>query len=179
MNVGILSIQGSVVEHAKILKKLGVNFIFVKNNVALKDLTHLIIPGGESTTLTKLLKECGMWDQLKKRAKHKTLQIFGTCAGAILCEQFGLGAKVTRNAYGAQLNSFSADLESKKFPDLKGLFIRAPKFESVADSVTILAEYKGEPVLIQQNNILASAFHPELTKDTRIHEHFLNNEQTI
>jgi 5'-phosphate synthase pdxT subunit len=176
MKTGILSIQGSVVEHSNILKQLGVNFILVRSLEDLKPITHLIIPGGESTTLTKLLKVYGLWDELKKRAEDKTIKIFGTCAGAILCEHFGLNAKINRNAYGAQLNSFSANLESKQFPDLKGVFIRAPRFESVGDNVTILARHEDEPVLIEQDNFLACAFHPELADEIRIHEYFLSSK---
>ncbi len=173
LTVGILAIQGSFAEHAMILKKMRVDFIYVRSLDDLQNLTHLIIPGGESTTLTKLLKAYGIWDQLQKRAENKTLKIFGTCAGAILCQQFGLDIKVNRNGYGAQLNSFTTELTSEKFPNLTGIFIRAPRFQSVGKNVTILAEHTNEPVLIEQDNFLAAAFHPELSDETRIHEYFL------
>ena len=172
--VGILNIQGSVIEHSNILRQLGVDFILVRSKKDLEKITRLIIPGGESTTLTVLLKSSGLWEELKKRAENKTLKIFGTCAGAILCQHFGLNAKIKRNGYGAQLNSFSAELESEQFPHLRGIFIRAPRFQSLGDNVKILARYGNEPVLIQQDNLLAAAFHPELTDDTRVHKYFLN-----
>lgn len=183
IKVGILSIQGSVIEHMGILKKLKVPFRLVRSKEDLKDLTHLIIPGGESTTLVKLLQEYKIWDQLKERCDPPSprlrraqgqLKIFGTCAGAILLEGLGMNVKVKRNAYGSQLESFSANLTSKKFPNLRGVFIRAPKF-IVSSKAKVLARYKKEPVLVKDKNFLATAFHPEISGDTRVHKFFLED----
>lgn len=171
--IGILSIQGSFAEHGDILKKLHVPFIFVRSKEGLEQLTHLILPGGESTTMTKLLREYDMWNMLEEKIKNKSLHVFGTCAGAILCEKLSMDIKVDRNAYGAQQNSFSAELSSTQFPNLRGVFIRAPKFTSTKKSVTILATHNQKPCLIEQDNMLAASFHPELAGETRIHEYFL------
>jgi len=172
--IGILAIQGSFIEHANILKKLKASFMFVKSKNDLENLTHLIIPGGESTTITSLLKEFNMWKYLQEKIKSKQIKIFGTCAGAIICDQLGMNIKTKRNGYGSQLNSFTAPLNSKIFPDLSGVFIRAPKIISSDKTVKILATYINEPVLIQDNNFLVATFHPELNNETRIHKYFLN-----
>ncbi|MFA6427136.1 MAG: pyridoxal 5'-phosphate synthase glutaminase subunit PdxT [Candidatus Magasanikbacteria bacterium] len=171
--IGVLSIQGSFAEHGKILTKLHVPFIFVRSKEKLQTITHLIIPGGESTTLTKLLHEYDMWNMLEEKIKSKLLQVFGTCAGTILCEKLGMDIKVDRNAYGAQQHSFSAELDSTLFPHLRGVFIRAPRFISNGESVKILVTHQQEPCLAEQENFLAASFHPELAGETRIHEYFL------
>mgnify|MGYP000937334257 CR=1 FL=1 len=167
--VGILALQGSFAEHAKILEQLSQKYIFVRSKQDLENITHLIIPGGESTTLEKLLWEFDMWGHLK----NKKLNIFGTCAGAILCQKLGLDIEIERNAYGAQQASFIAELDSKIFKKLQGVFIRAPKFKVQNKKIKILAHYKQAPVLVQQNNFLVASFHPELRKDTRVHAFFL------
>lgn len=177
-NIGILAIQGSIIEHEKILQKLHVDYSLVRSKEQLQNLTHIIIPGGESTTMTKLLKDFDMWDVLNEKisvpsGKNKKLKVFGTCAGAILLSKFGMDIKVERNGYGAQLDSFSADLVSKQFPNLKGIFIRAPRFTSHGSDVKVLVTHDNEPVLLEQENMLASSFHPELAHETRIHEWFL------
>lgn len=171
--VGILNIQGSVQEHAQILKKMRVPFVLVKTKKELEKITHLIIPGGESTTLTKLLRDFDIWDMLQKKVKAKKIKIFGTCAGAIICQKLGMNIKVKRNGYGAQLNSFSVPLASQRFPNLPGVFIRAPKFTRLGKNVEILVKYNKEPVLLRQDNLLVCAFHPELCGETRVHEYFL------
>ena len=171
-NIGILAIQGSFKEHEKILKKLKMDYILVRSKKDLEHLTHLIIPGGESTTMEKLLRDFDMWDTLHEHITHYTLHVFGTCAGAILLQKFGMDIQVKRNSYGAQLNSFSADLESEQFPNLKGIFIRAPKFTSHGSDIIVLATHNNKPVLLQENNMLASSFHPELCDEMRIHEWF-------
>ena len=173
MNIGILSLQGSFAEHAQILDKLEVQYELVRDLSTLQKITHLIIPGGESPTMLKLLKSFDMWKTLDNRAKNGEIKILGTCAGAIICERLGMNIKIDRNAYGAQQSSFSAPLESDKFPHLRGVFIRAPKFHDVGDSVDILATFEDHPVLIEEKNFLAAAFHPEIVGDTRIHEYFL------
>lgn len=172
--VGILALQGSFAEHGEVLKTLGQDFIWVRSKEDLESLTHLIVPGGESTTLRLLLQEYDMWEIIKTKVQSGNLQYFGTCAGVILASEFGLSVAVDRNAYGAQQSSFVDTLSSNIFPDLQGVFIRAPRFASVQDRVKILASYKDEPVLVEENNILGATFHPELTQDSRVHEYFLN-----
>jgi 5'-phosphate synthase pdxT subunit len=174
-NVGILAIQGSFAEHGEILHKLHVPFVFVRSNEELKNITHLIIPGGESTTMMKLLNQYYMWQMLVEKVQNKSISIFGTCAGAILCQKLGMDIEVDRNSYGAQQHSFSIELESGLFPNLRGIFIRAPRFTSVGTNVKVLATHSNEPVLLQQDNFLASSFHPELCDEMRVHEYFLSN----
>jgi 5'-phosphate synthase pdxT subunit len=173
--VGVLSIQGSFVEHANILKKNSAPFAFVRSKEDLAPITHLIIPGGESTVITKLLKDFGMWEVLEKKLSENKIKIFGTCAGAIICQKLGMDIKIDRNAYGAQQESFVDKLNSKLFPNLTGVFIRAPRILSVSQDAQILATWNKEPVLVKQKNFLAVTFHPELYNETRIHQYFLNN----
>ncbi len=172
-HVGILSIQGSFFEHAEILKKINAPFIFVRSKNDLLPITHLIIPGGESTTITKLLKNFGIWEVLEKKLKENKIKIFGTCAGAIICQKLGMDIQIDRNAYGAQQESFISKLNSKQFFNLTGIFIRAPRITSVGKNTKILATFNNDPVLIQQNNFLTSTFHPELSGELRIHNFFL------
>ncbi len=170
MKVGILALQGSFSEHEVVLQKLKQEFILVKTKQDLINLTHLIIPGGESTTIEKLLKKSGMWEELEKSIKG--LKVFGTCAGSILCAKLGMDIEVDRNGYGAQKDSFEAELESEMFSELKGIFIRAPKFK-VGKTGIVLASFNDEPVLVEQDNFLVCSFHPELVGEIRIHEYFL------
>ena len=172
--IGILAIQGSVIEHEKILQKLNEDYILVRTKEQLQNLTHLIIPGGESTTMEKLLRAYDMWDKLKEKVESRKVKVFGTCAGAILLSKFGMDIEVERNGFGSQLHSFSVNLESKKFPNLKGVFIRAPKFTSHDKDITILATHNDEPVLLEQDNMLACSFHPELSDEIRVHEYFIH-----
>ncbi|MCF7917938.1 pyridoxal 5'-phosphate synthase glutaminase subunit PdxT [Candidatus Gracilibacteria bacterium] len=187
MKVGILALQGSFAEHASLLRGMGRDFVLVRSLEDLQDITHLIIPGGESTTMVKLLKSFHMWELLERRMKKEELRILGTCAGAILCSYLGMDIDVDRNGYGAQQESFSAELESKQFPNLRGVFIRAPRFKIKSHpqnnppspplfkggGIKVLAMYKGEPVMVEQGNFLALAFHPEIAGEKRIHEYFL------
>ena len=175
MSIGILSIQGSVEEHAEVLKKLNVSFLLVRTREDLDLLTHLIIPGGESTTIIKLLKIFDMWDVLVEKVKNQELKVFGTCAGAIICQKLGLDVRLQRNGFGAQQESFSAKLISKQFPNFQGIFIRAPRFLLTGKNVEILANWNKEAVLVRQNNILAASFHPELGDDMQIHNFFIKH----
>lgn len=171
--IGILSIQGSFAEHAEILKKFGVYFVFVRSKVDLQNITHLIIPGGESTTIVKLLKNFGMWKVLQEKLSENKIKIFGTCAGAIICQKLGMKIQLNRNAYGAQQESFIDKLNSKLFPGLTGVFIRAPCVASIGQDAEVLATWKNKPVLVKQNNFLVATFHPELYNEGRIHKYFL------
>jgi len=175
MKVGVLALQGSIIEHEKMLESLDVEFVRVRTKEDLEAVSHLIIPGGESSTLQLLLEQKGMWELCTSRAKRKELKVMGTCAGAILCSLIDSKFEVDRNGFGAQQNSFSASLESKKFPKLEGVFIRAPRFKNIDDSVQVLATFGNEPVLIQDRNFLVMSFHPELNKEKRIYEYFLKS----
>ena len=193
LKIGVLALQGAIEEHIHILKTAGkkidvdVEVVRVINPIDLDDLDGLIMPGGESTSMTLIGGKTGMLDAVL--AKIVDLPTFGTCAGAILLSkktkrnentdvQDGvfplLNAQILRNGYGRQRDSFSTNLSIKSFDDpFEGIFIRAPKFESINGSIEVLASVRDNPVLIRQENILAATFHPELTNDTRIHEYFL------
>ena len=183
MKVGILALQGDVREHKRILIKLNAEPIEVKLPQDLEDLDALIIPGGESTTIGMLMKKYKLDSKIKQ--KHKQgMPIYGTCAGAIVLakdiiddNQPKLGLvdiSIKRNDYGGQIESFEADLSIKNIGEFKGVFIRAPTIKSFYNGVETLSEHKNSPVMVRQNDILITTFHPELTNDTRIHEYFLN-----
>jgi len=179
MVVGVLGLQGDAAEHAKMLERLGKEARVVKGLRDLEDLEGLIIPGGESTTMGRLIRREG----LDEAIKSASFPVFGTCAGAILLarriagtEQYSLGLmgmEVERNAYGRQKESFEAEVE---IPALGGsyraVFIRAPVIKQV-DEGEVLAKYRGSPILVREGRCLAATFHPELTLDLRVHQYFL------
>jgi 5'-phosphate synthase pdxT subunit len=183
MKIGILAIQGDYEAHARVLDRLRVEHTFVRAPGDLAGLSGIILPGGESSTHIKVMTEEGLFDALKKFAADGGA-FFGTCAGAILLarEVHGpsqaslalLDISVLRNGYGRQLASdvHMAPTTLRDQP-VEMVFIRAPIIESVGKGVEILAEDAGHPVLVRQGRILASTFHPELTDDTTVHEHFL------
>ena len=183
MKIGVLAIQGDYEAHGRMLERLGVEPVFVRTPADLEGIRGLILPGGESSTHMKVLTEEGLLEPLKKFAKDGGA-FFGTCAGAILLArevhnpaQASLGlldASVLRNGYGRQLAS-DVHFGGSKVKDepLEMVFIRAPIIESVGEGVRVLAEYEGHPVLVEQGRVMAATFHPELTEDTTIHEHFL------
>ena len=181
MTIGILAIQGSVIEHKQALEKLNIEVVEVRQPDDLKSLNGIILPGGESTTISKLLKRSGLFDDLKKRIEGG-LPVWGTCAGAILLAKKVTGKnppstlgvmdiEANRNAYGRQLDSFEADLKIKNQTAL-GIFIRAPKLKSKIN-VQVLAKHKQDAVMMRQDHLLATSFHPELTDDLEIHKYFL------
>ena len=186
MKIGVLAIQGDFIEHIAILTKLGVNSQQVRLPEQLEDLDGLIIPGGESTTLSRLMSMYHLREPVAQMAQqHKT--VWGTCAGMIMMaheiteedpiplQLMDIG--VQRNAFGRQIDSFEQDLEITQFntPPLHAIFIRAPVIIRVGDGVQVLAELPdGRPVAVQQGNLLATSFHPELTNDTRFHQYFLD-----
>ena len=183
MTIGILAIQGDYEAHAKTLDRIGVAHRYVRTAADLDGLSGIILPGGESTTHLKVMTEEGLVEPLKKFGVSGGA-IYGTCAGAILLArevhgppQASLGlldASVLRNGYGRQLASDVRMVQTKlREQPVEMVFIRAPIFESVGPEVDILAEDAGHPVLVQQGNILASTFHPELTDDPTIHEYFV------
>jgi len=181
--IGIVAIQGDYEAHAKGLERLGVGHAFVRTPGDLAGIKGVILPGGESTTHLKVMKEEGLFDALQRFAANGGA-FFGTCAGAILLArevhgppQASLGLldiSVLRNGYGRQLASdvHLGPTRLRQEP-LEMVFIRAPIIESVGEGVEVLAEDAGHPVLVRRGQILASTFHPELTSDTLIHEYFL------
>ena len=183
MKIGILAIQGDYAAHARVLDRLGVEYVYVRRPDDLADLSGIILPGGESTTQLKVMNEEGLFGALKRFAANGGA-FFGTCAGAILLArevrgpaQASLGLldiSVLRNAYGRQLAS-DVHVASTKLREepIEMVFIRAPVIESAGKGVEVLAEDAGHPVLVRQGRILASTFHPELTADTLVHERFL------
>ena len=170
MNIGVLALQGDFQSHVKALKQLNVQSKLVKQKEDLEGLDALIIPGGESTVMNKLLSIQGMTESLKYFLETKP--VFGTCAGLILLQQFGAfpEMKIERNFYGSQLESFVGDLNG--IFSMKGVFIRAPKIIECKD--TILLSLDGEPVAVKRGNKIGICFHPELTNDIRLHEYFIS-----
>ncbi|HEY6466808.1 MAG TPA: pyridoxal 5'-phosphate synthase glutaminase subunit PdxT [Candidatus Acidoferrales bacterium] len=182
--IGIVAIQGDYEAHAKALDRLGVKHSFVRTPEDLSGVSAVILPGGESTTHLKVMKEEGLFDALKQFATDGG-GFFGTCAGAIMLArevrgpaQDSLGlldATLLRNGYGRQLASDVHMGASKLRKDpLEMVFIRAPIIEEIGDTVEVLAKDAGHPVLVQQGKILASTFHPELSEDTIVHRYFLS-----
>ncbi len=184
LKIGVLSLQGAVNEHITILNKLHCQPMVVKNTEHLQDIDGLIIPGGESTTIGKLMREREMIKTIKTRVRAG-MGIFGTCAGLVLLAKNVVGStqpllslidiKVKRNAFGSQVNSFETNLNIPEISStsFKAVFIRAPVILNSGDNVETLAAYKDQKVLARQNKILVSSFHPELTDDLRLHMYFL------
>ena len=171
--IGVLALQGAFREHARALRAAGADVIEVRLPGQLDGLDGLVIPGGESTTITKLAALYGLDEAIRSFERP----IFGTCAGMILLDRSHLGLadfEVERNAYGRQVASFEADLEVEGDDrPFRGVFIRAPRVRDVGPDVEVLAERDGEPVLLRDGRVLVAAFHPELTDDPRIHGRFL------
>ena len=171
--IGILAVQGNFREHAEVLRRLGADPVEVRRPEQLEELEGLVIPGGESTAIMRLVRLYGLEDAIRAFARP----VLGTCAGMILLDREHLGlldVEVARNAYGRQVASFEADLllTGDERP-LRGVFIRAPRVVEAGPEVEVLAELDGEPVLLRQGRLLVASFHPELTDDTRVHERFL------
>jgi 5'-phosphate synthase pdxT subunit len=183
VKIGILAVQGDFEAHAAMLAGLGVESVEVRTSEDLEGCDGLILPGGESTTQLQFLQEEGLYEAIRKFAAEGGA-IFGTCAGAILLatevrnpEQASLGLMdmtVLRNGYGRQIASevVSAPSKLKKEP-LEMVFIRGPIIERVGPGIEVLAEYAGKPALVQKDRVMAATFHPELTDDTTVHEHFV------
>jgi pyridoxal 5'-phosphate synthase pdxT subunit len=174
LRIGVLAVQGNFREHAAVLRRLGAEPIEVRLPEHLQGLDGLILPGGESTAITRLMELYGLDDALREFEAP----IFGTCAGMIVLDREHLGLadiSTRRNAFGRQVHSFEADLDIGHGDEpVRAVFIRAPWIEDAGPDVEVLAEVDGHPVLARQGRILVAAFHPELTDDTRIHELFLN-----
>ncbi len=184
MKVGVLAIQGDVIEHRAILRGLGVEHAEVRVPEDLSGVGGLILPGGESTTIGKLMVRYGL-DRAIPDAVEQGMAVYGTCAGMILMARHASGGEppllrlmdiaVARNAYGRQVDSFETDLEVPVLGPrpLHAVFIRAPVVEDVGRGVEVLASLNGRPVLARQGRLLVSSFHPELAPDDRVHRYFL------
>ena len=187
MKIGILALQGAFEEHAKVLEKLGVVSVEIRNlddfQQVQSDLSGLILPGGESTTMGKLLRDQQMLIPIRE-AILSGLPVFGTCAGLILLakeivsqEESHLATMdivVERNAYGRQLGSFYTEAECKGVGQIPMTFIRGPIISSVGEGVEILATVDDQIVAAQEQNMLVTSFHPELTDDVGLHQYFIN-----
>ena len=173
LRIGVLAVQGNFREHAAVLRRLGAEPVEVRLPEQLDGLDGLIIPGGESTSIGRLMRLYG----LDEAVREFRAPIFGTCAGMIVLDRdhLGLGDYATRrNAFGRQVKSFEADLDIGDGDEaLRAVFIRAPWLEDAGPEVEVLAEIDGHPVLAREGRLLVAAFHPELTDDTRVHEKFL------
>lgn len=184
MNIGILAIQGAFAEHEQKLTALGADVFEIRQAKDLQNpMDGLILPGGESTVMGKLLHDLDLFDPLHKRIKEG-IPVMGTCAGLILlAKQLAdddvvhfatMPVEVKRNAYGRQLGSFVRTAAMKGFDEFPMTFIRAPYISSVNDNVDVLAAVDDRIVAVQYNNQIGLAFHPELSGDTRIHEYFIS-----
>jgi 5'-phosphate synthase pdxT subunit len=171
--IGVLALQGNFREHAQMLRSLGARVVEVRKPDQLDRLDGLVIPGGESTAIMRLMRLYGIEEALRRFERP----IFGTCAGMILLDRDHLGLtdiRVRRNAFGRQVASFETDLDLGHGDEpVRAVFIRAPWIEEAGPAVEVLAEVEGHPVLAREGRILVAAFHPELTDDTRVHELFL------
>lgn len=189
MKIGVLAVQGAFIEHEKKLEAIGVDYFEIRQKKdILQDFDGLILPGGESTVMGKLLKDLDLFDILKEKIKNG-LPVLGTCAGLILLaseisnqdesksqvSQFAtLPVKVKRNAYGRQLGSFSTTADVKHIGNIPLRFIRAPYIESAGDDVEVLARVDGNIVAAQYKKQIGLAFHPEITEDLSVHRYFVS-----
>ncbi len=188
MRIGVLALQGDVREHARSLSDCGVSASLVRRASELERVDALVIPGGESTTIAKLARTFGIFDEISARIKNG-MPTYGSCAGMILLanevldaivgqETFGgLDVTVRRNAFGRQVDSFESDLTFNGMTQtpVRAVFIRAPWVENVGIGVAVLAQVQGHPVAVRQGSIFATSFHPELTGDNRIHKYFVDS----
>lgn len=186
MKVGVLSVQGAVSEHLKHLELCGVETVAIKSIASLNEVSGLIIPGGESTTIGRLIGIFGLADLIKDRNRQGNLAVFGTCAGMVLMASEVMDGiedqpkldlmdiSVQRNAFGRQRESFETALTFNKFDrPLMAVFIRAPIIRKTGPGVEILAEMAEGIVAARQGNLLTTSFHPELTDDLRVHQYFI------
>jgi pyridoxal 5'-phosphate synthase pdxT subunit len=177
LRLGVLAIQGGFGAHARVLRDLGAGAREVRVPADLEGLDGLVIPGGESTTISKGIESAGLEEPIREHHEAGGT-VFGTCAGMIVCDDSHLGlidATAARNAFGRQLQSFEADLDVEGVggEPLRAVFIRAPWIERHGPGVAVLASYEGHPVAIHEGGVLACAFHPELSDDPRLHAYFM------
>jgi pyridoxal 5'-phosphate synthase pdxT subunit len=182
MKAGVLALQGDVREHAAVLADLGATPVLVRTPQGLASVDCLAIPGGESTTISRLARLHGLVDPIRDRAEAG-MPILGTCAGMIVMAREVkdgepllslLDITVVRNAYGRQVDSFEADIPIKDQDEsVRAVFIRAPVVEEVGPEVEVLADLDGRPIVVEEGRLLATAFHPELAGDGRLHRRML------
>ena len=187
MNIGILALQGAFAAHQRVLTDLGASVTLVRGIEDVNDLDGIVLPGGESTTMSMLLDSSGIAAPLRERVRNG-FPVFGTCAGLILLAEKivdgradqqqlgGLAITARRNGYGRQIDSFESSIsicEAENKFAMNGVFIRAPRIEEATGDVEVLGTVNGDVVLVRQGNILGATFHPELSDDHRVHEMFL------
>jgi 5'-phosphate synthase pdxT subunit len=182
VKAGVLALQGDFREHTRVFGELGASPVEVRTPDDLAQVDALAIPGGESTTISKLARSAGLVEPIVERADGG-MPILGTCAGMIVMAQRVDGLEpllslvdiaVKRNAYGRQVDSFEADLDVEGVPHpVRGVFIRAPIVEEVGDGVRVLAEYEERPIVLEQGNLIVASFHPELVGETGLHGYLL------
>jgi 5'-phosphate synthase pdxT subunit len=181
VKAGVLALQGDFREHAAMLEACGATPVLVRTPEDLASVACLSIPGGESTTISKLARWNGLVDPIRARVADG-MPVFGTCAGLIVMAERVEGGEalfrildveVRRNAYGRQVDSFESDVVVEEVGPVRGVFIRAPVITETGESVRVLAEHGGTPIVVQQENLLAAAFHPEMAGDPRLHERLL------
>ena len=189
--VGVLALQGAFAAHEAALRGLGVGTLQVRTPLDLAGVDALVMPGGESTTMSRLLNTSHLFDPLQQRLSDR-MPVFGTCAGMILLaanildgrpDQHSFGVidiDVRRNGYGRQVDSFETDIVVAGLDTpFHAVFIRAPKVESTGAAVEVLAAHDGVPVLARQGHVMVASFHPEITPDTRLHDMFLQHNGFI
>ena len=189
--VGVLALQGAFEAHQHVLRDLGVESVQVRTPSDLESVDALVMPGGESTTMSHLLQTSGLFNSIDARLKQG-MPVFGTCAGMILLakgvldgrsDQRSFGAidiDVKRNAYGRQIDSFETDISiDGMVEDFHAVFIRAPQIARLGDDVTVLARHNQDVVLARQGSVMVASFHPELTSDSRIHSMFIGLLQEV
>jgi len=181
MKAGVLALQGDFREHARMFADAGATPLEVRTPDDLEQVDCLAIPGGESTTISKLARRHGLVEPIRRRAAGG-MPVLGTCAGMILMASgvedgeplLGMmDLDVRRNAYGRQVESFEADVEVRDVGRVRGVFIRAPQVRRVGHDVAVLAEHGGVPVVVRQGTLLAASFHPEIAGDPRLHRRLL------
>jgi 5'-phosphate synthase pdxT subunit len=187
VNIGILALQGAFAAHQRVLTDLGASVTLVRGVEDVNGLDGIVLPGGESTTMSMLLDSSGIAAPLRERVRNG-FPVFGTCAGLILLAEKivdgradqqqlgGLAITARRNGYGRQIDSFESSIsicEAENTFAMNGVFIRAPRIEEVTGDVEVLGTVNGDVVLVRQGNILGATFHPELSDDHRVHEMFL------
>jgi 5'-phosphate synthase pdxT subunit len=178
MKAGVLALQGDVREHAAMLAACGATPVEVRSPEDLATVECLAIPGGESTAIGRLARLYGLVEPIRARAEAG-MPMLGTCAGMIVMARRVVGGEpllsvmdveVRRNAYGRQNESFETDVEVRGIGPVRGVFIRAPRVEALGPAVEVLAEHEGRPAVVREGSLLASAFHPEIAGDPRLHE---------
>lgn len=179
--IGVLALQGDFAEHIDILALIGAEALEVRTVEDLSRCNALILPGGESTVIMKLLSLSGLGEAIVQRVQSG-MPVFGTCAGAILLSDSHLklmDISVDRNAYGSQMQSFDADVSLKKIGAVHASFIRAPRITRTGTNVHILAEHENSVVCAEQGNMLVTTFHTEVTNEPALHEYFLRFIKTV